>query len=137
MAPPRSRRSRGRGPRPASGKRCAGARHWPRASAHRRAPPARRGSPPGPLAWQRLYHNGHMSCRLARTVRAVFVTTNESKRREAQRILGVELESAAPDLPEVQSLDFAEVAADKSEEHTSELQSRQYLVCRLLLEKKI
>src|SRR6476620_12409805 len=42
---------------------------------------------------------------------------------------------------------FAEVQADvvagvssvlnlRSEEHTSELQSRQYLVCRLLLEKK-
>src|SRR3712207_8526038 len=34
----------------------------------------------------------------------------------------------------------AEVGArftlDRSEEHTSELQSRQYLVCRLLLEKK-
>src|SRR3712207_8223468 len=28
------------------------------------------------------------------------------------------------------------VAAHRSEEHTSELQSRQYLVCRLLLEKK-
>src|SRR3712207_6921139 len=28
-------------------------------------------------------------------------------------------------------------AAARSEEHTSELQSRQYLVCRLLLEKKI
>src|SRR3712207_7104282 len=27
-------------------------------------------------------------------------------------------------------------AAVRSEEHTSELQSRQYLVCRLLLEKK-
>src|SRR3712207_7922117 len=27
-------------------------------------------------------------------------------------------------------------AQDRSEEHTSELQSRQYLVCRLLLEKK-
>src|SRR3712207_7650728 len=27
--------------------------------------------------------------------------------------------------------------AGRSEEHTSELQSRQYLVCRLLLEKKI
>src|SRR3712207_9173132 len=34
---------------------------------------------------------------------------------------------AAPDALEVQ---------DRSEEHTSELQSRQYLVCRLLLEKK-
>src|SRR3712207_7502355 len=32
---------------------------------------------------------------------------------------------------------FAQPAFDvRSEEHTSELQSRQYLVCRLLLEKK-
>src|SRR3712207_6926278 len=29
-----------------------------------------------------------------------------------------------------------DVPPDRSEEHTSELQSRQYLVCRLLLEKK-
>src|SRR5258707_10725020 len=28
------------------------------------------------------------------------------------------------------------IAEPRSEEHTSELQSRQYLVCRLLLEKK-
>src|SRR5947209_19656619 len=33
----------------------------------------------------------------------------------------------SPSLPEV---------VQRSEEHTSELQSRQYLVCRLLLEKK-
>src|SRR3712207_6875834 len=31
--------------------------------------------------------------------------------------------------------DFVDIK-DRSEEHTSELQSRQYLVCRLLLEKK-
>src|SRR3712207_9195224 len=30
----------------------------------------------------------------------------------------------------------APAAGPRSEEHTSELQSRQYLVCRLLLEKK-
>src|SRR3712207_8181817 len=30
----------------------------------------------------------------------------------------------------------AAAAVERSEEHTSELQSRQYLVCRLLLEKK-
>src|SRR3712207_7553119 len=30
----------------------------------------------------------------------------------------------------------SEVIGSRSEEHTSELQSRQYLVCRLLLEKK-
>src|SRR3712207_8982324 len=32
--------------------------------------------------------------------------------------------------------DSPEQVAPRSEEHTSELQSRQYLVCRLLLEKK-
>src|SRR3712207_3484354 len=32
--------------------------------------------------------------------------------------------------------EFGQFIADRSEEHTSELQSRQYLVCRLLLEKK-
>src|SRR3712207_7597248 len=36
------------------------------------------------------------------------------------------------DLPAVQQT----IGAKRSEEHTSELQSRQYLVCRLLLEKK-
>src|SRR3712207_7697603 len=33
-------------------------------------------------------------------------------------------------------VEHRELAEDRSEEHTSELQSRQYLVCRLLLEKK-
>src|SRR3712207_8166437 len=32
--------------------------------------------------------------------------------------------------------DHGDLAVRRSEEHTSELQSRQYLVCRLLLEKK-
>src|SRR5258707_5352767 len=43
--------------------------------------------------------------------------------------------------PDVADLAHDRVGADdeglgRSEEHTSELQSRQYLVCRLLLEKK-
>src|SRR2546429_4099631 len=33
-------------------------------------------------------------------------------------------------------LQYRKVAANRSEEHTSELQSRLHLVCRLLLEKK-
>src|SRR5438445_5730171 len=41
--------------------------------------------------------------------------------------------AAAADLVQ---LAFEPVAEQRSEEHTSELQSRQYLVCRLLLEKK-
>src|SRR3712207_5969877 len=36
----------------------------------------------------------------------------------------------------VPTLDLNKVDLARSEEHTSELQSRQYLVCRLLLEKK-
>src|SRR3712207_8134774 len=35
-----------------------------------------------------------------------------------------------------QAYQAARLATLRSEEHTSELQSRQYLVCRLLLEKK-
>src|SRR3712207_7275867 len=38
-------------------------------------------------------------------------------------------------VPVVRQL-FAALLRVRSEEHTSELQSRQYLVCRLLLEKK-
>src|SRR3712207_6871304 len=34
------------------------------------------------------------------------------------------------------NLEVAAFVEERSEEHTSELQSRQYLVCRLLLEKK-
>src|SRR3712207_7344433 len=39
-------------------------------------------------------------------------------------------------LAEAPGPDQAAEAGPRSEEHTSELQSRQYLVCRLLLEKK-
>src|SRR3712207_7203291 len=38
--------------------------------------------------------------------------------------------------PELERLCQVAVEDVRSEEHTSELQSRQYLVCRLLLEKK-
>src|SRR3712207_6906534 len=49
-----------------------------------------------------------------------------------------ELEDAVRDaLRRVQgAYGIAVIDAQRSEEHTSELQSRQYLVCRLLLEKK-
>src|SRR3712207_7049585 len=42
------------------------------------------------------------------------------------------------DVPLEAAVDFGTQLLDRSrsEEHTSELQSRQYLVCRLLLEKK-
>src|SRR3712207_8436688 len=41
-----------------------------------------------------------------------------------------------PDCPERTFLGVVASEVVRSEEHTSELQSRQYLVCRLLLEKK-
>ncbi len=47
-------------------------------------------------------------------MKAIFVTSNEHKRREVSEILGVELEGAAPDLPEIQALSVAEVAEAKS-----------------------
>src|SRR3712207_7811107 len=41
-----------------------------------------------------------------------------------------------PDLPMLTGVLLEAGDDGRSEEHTSELQSRQYLVCRLLLEKK-
>src|SRR3712207_8544001 len=48
----------------------------------------------------------------------------------------VMLEGKAPPGERVLVWDCEGYFAGRSEEHTSELQSRQYLVCRLLLEKK-
>src|SRR5947209_8874009 len=51
---------------------------------------------------------------------------------------GGRAQAARPDrLAVIMGVDIDEARCDqRSEEHTSELQSRQYLVCRLLLEKK-
>src|SRR3712207_7217548 len=58
--------------------------------------------------------------------------SEEERKRVAQR-----LSVPAPHLRDLDPNIPAEVATVvRSEEHTSELQSRQYLVCRLLLEKK-
>jgi len=46
-------------------------------------------------------------------MKAIFVTTNEHKRREVQEILGFELEWVDLDLPEIQAIEPAEVAAEK------------------------
>jgi XTP/dITP diphosphohydrolase len=47
-------------------------------------------------------------------VEALFVTSNPNKAREAAEILGVELHSVDLDLPELQALDVAQVAANKA-----------------------
>src|SRR3712207_7116625 len=51
---------------------------------------------------------------------------------------GGDVDDGAAALPEHRGRHQASDAnnVERSEEHTSELQSRQYLVCRLLLEKK-
>src|SRR3712207_7679837 len=50
-----------------------------------------------------------------------------SRRRTGGRPAATEVRSRSPSVGWL---------SERSEEHTSELQSRQYLVCRLLLEKK-
>src|SRR3712207_7137367 len=60
------------------------------------------------------------------------------REREA-RGLGQRAHPRRAELAQAEHGDLAEEVARaelRSEEHTSELQSRQYLVCRLLLEKK-
>src|SRR3712207_8924979 len=56
---------------------------------------------------------------------------NAQKQQENGRIIPVEIT-----VYEDRSFDFITKTPPRSEEHTSELQSRQYLVCRLLLENK-
>src|SRR2546422_2898298 len=58
----------------------------------------------------------------------LYVNEKMAKRDEARLRTG---KTTAHDLREASSLAFT-----RSEEHTSELQSRLHLVCRLLLEKK-
>src|SRR3712207_7504156 len=53
----------------------------------------------------------------------------------AQQRRGLRVEELVGDRPGLLE-DLRAVLGVRSEEHTSELQSRQYLVCRLLLEKK-
>src|SRR3712207_8013572 len=74
----------------------------------------------------------------------IFVVASLAARREE---VVVDLAAAGDDalhLPGLEGIDLRDhrlerafgKLLDRSEEHTSELQSRQYLVCRLLLEKK-
>src|SRR3712207_7425512 len=55
---------------------------------------------------------------------------------EAARLARARAVLAGRDDPVVEGRPGLEGGEPRSEEHTSELQSRQYLVCRLLLEKK-
>src|SRR3712207_8299144 len=61
-----------------------------------------------------------------------------SKRAHADAIPGLEIQAddvRCTHAAAIAQLDKEQLYYLRSEEHTSELQSRQYLVCRLLLEK--
>jgi len=55
---------------------------------------------------------------------AILVTGNPSKAEEAKRLLGIDLQTEAVDLPEIQSLDLREVLQAKGEEAWHHLQDR-------------
>src|SRR3712207_7065049 len=63
------------------------------------------------------------------TIAAVLDTTPAAARKLASRARAKVTQPSSEDA-------LADWEVVRSEEHTSELQSRQYLVCRLLLEKK-
>src|SRR3712207_7377466 len=67
-----------------------------------------------------------------------YTTLFRSKIQAIYKRLLVEASIGRKHIKGITVLERAEVkgAVTRSEEHTSELQSRQYLVCRLLLEKK-
>src|SRR3712207_8464674 len=55
---------------------------------------------------------------------------------EIRAVIGLERQKQLLGCSDESSDCLAEIGGARSEEHTSELQSRQYRVCRLLLEKK-
>src|SRR3712207_8533768 len=70
--------------------------------------------------------------RLAAAARAEQRGQLPGRDREVDVLEGDEVAEALADAGDLDAHD----AVSRSEEHTSELQSRQYIVCRLLLEKK-
>src|SRR3712207_8063177 len=74
-----------------------------------------------------LFRSRSPPCRSSTRRRAT--ATSTSTRRPTSTPPGASSSTPRPSAP-------ASATPRRSEEHTSELQSRQYLVCRLLLEKK-
>src|SRR3712207_7349402 len=72
-------------------------------------------------------------------IEVLLVTSRETKRwliPKGWPMKGKKPHKAAAQEAEEEAGVKGEIKNKRSEEHTSELQSRQYLVCRLLLEKK-
>src|SRR3712207_7415293 len=66
----------------------------------------------------------------------LFRSDHDVRARGRHRQLGHQRDREAGGHERAGDGDVVDDVRDRSEEHTSELQSRQYLVCRLLLEKK-
>src|SRR5438445_6636657 len=79
----------------------------------------------GYAAWTRCPSNGRVSPDQVRRARASVSSSSAYRSR-----------SSGNAIPSASASPLNHAAPTRSEEHTSELQSRQYLVCRLLLEKK-
>src|SRR5690606_36432704 len=92
--------------------------------AHRATPAARS---PGRRAFRPAWHNASVICapRWAASGRAVVQPGAAARRSVGRHARGAHALHSARRFPDA-----------RSEEHTSELQSRENLVCRLLLEKK-
>src|SRR3712207_8843908 len=73
---------------------------------------------------------------VARNDAARVVLGARVRRRTADAALGAASARIRRVISALRALGVASGDIQRSEEHTSELQSRQYLVCRLLLEKK-
>src|SRR5947209_12440139 len=75
-----------------------------------------------------------------RVAKGEFVTLHGASGAGKTTLLRLLYREELPTEGEIEVLDYdvpaLRVREVRSEEHTSELQSRQYLVCRLLLEKK-
>src|SRR5215203_2545111 len=97
-------------------------------------------------SWWRRFSAGRRSsssrstgCGFASTCLFFFLNdtaTTEIYTLSLHDALPISIEPARTTLPRCSTTTSRHVRSTRSEEHTSELQSRQYLVCRLLLEKK-
>src|SRR3712207_7416003 len=76
------------------------------------------------------------SRKIAETTRKTISLEALSAQLEHENIKELNLVLRADSRGSVEALRDSLTKLSRSEEHTSELQSRQYLVCRLLLEKK-
>src|SRR3712207_8139814 len=88
--------------------------------------------PLGPSVSFTVEPNGH---RHSRPILKVCSATGMPMMVQNRTRLPVKYPKAASKPPKSHQMMFPIIFMFRSEEHTSELQSRQYLVCRLLLEK--